>query len=157
MPLALLLACVALTTYLYDEDARLASRLAAGICTGFAALGLVGFVLASFAGLTPLAVALSALLTAAPLALLARADCRARLRFDLDDARRDLRAAFNRPSMRTTAPLALIICATLLFWLVYSRAMFGRGGEVLTGVDNNLGDLPFHLSIITGFVHGENF
>ena len=35
------------TTYLYDEGASLASRLCAGACIGLAALGLIGFVLAS--------------------------------------------------------------------------------------------------------------
>lgn len=162
MPFALLLACAAaaggtLTTYLYDEDAHLASRAAAGVCIGFAALGLFGFVLASVAGLAPLTSTLAGALTAAPLALLARPDWRARLRFDLEEARRDLRDAFGRPSLRTTAPLTLFACAALLFWLVYSRAMFERGGEIFTGVDNNLGDLPFHLSIITGFTDGRNF
>jgi hypothetical protein len=36
----------ALATYLYDEDATPAARLCAGACTGLAALGLAGFVLA---------------------------------------------------------------------------------------------------------------
>ncbi len=43
-------------TYLYDEAASLAARLCAGACIGLAALGLVGFVIASLLGLTPLAI-----------------------------------------------------------------------------------------------------
>ncbi|MDQ3907266.1 MAG: hypothetical protein M3268_02865, partial [Acidobacteriota bacterium] len=39
-----------LATYLYDERAHPAARLAAGAATGLAALGLVGFVLASLLG-----------------------------------------------------------------------------------------------------------
>ena len=51
MPFALLLALAAIAgatvlTYVYDRDAEIWSRLCAGVCLGFAALGLVGFVLA---------------------------------------------------------------------------------------------------------------
>jgi hypothetical protein len=166
-------------TYLYDEGAHPAARLAAGVPTGLAALGLVGFVISSFAGLGDLSLALSALVVAAPLALLARAGLRARLRHDARLLARDLGGAITRPSLRATAPLILVVCSLVLFWLVYGRVMFehdgatytgvdnnrprpqvvGRNddGAIYTGVDNNLGDLPFHLSIITSFVHGENF
>ncbi len=34
--------------------------------------------------------------------------------------------------------------------------MYVTPGEIFTGVDTNLGDLPFHLGVITGFAHGEN-
>ena len=54
-----------LASYLYDEDANFAARLCAGACIGIAALGLVGFVLASFLGLTPLAILLALLVTVA--------------------------------------------------------------------------------------------
>jgi hypothetical protein len=144
-------------TYLYDEGAHPAARLAAGVPVGLAALGLVGFVFSSFIGLGDLSLTLSALVVAAPLALLARADLRARVRHDARLFARDLREAVARPSLRATAPLVLVVCSLVLFWSVYERAMFERGGAIYTGVDNNLGDLPFHLSIITSFVHGENF
>jgi hypothetical protein len=144
-------------TYLYDEGAHPAARLAAGVPVGLAALGLVGFVLSSFIGLNELSLTLSALIAAAPLALLTRADSRAHVRHDARLFARDLREAGVRPSLRVTAPLVLVVCSLLLFSLVYERAMFERGGAIYTGVDNNLGDLPFHLSIITSFVHGENF
>jgi hypothetical protein len=144
-------------TYLYDEGAHPAARLAAGVPVGLAALGLVGFVLSSFVGLNDLSLTLSALAVAAPLALLARADLRDRVRHDARLFARDLREAVARPSLRATAPLVLVVCSLVLFSLVYERAMFERGGAIYTGVDNNLGDLPFHLSIITSFVHGENF
>lgn len=146
-----------LATYLYEDDAHLSARLAAGTPVGLTALGLVGFAVSSLAGLNALSLALSTLAVALPLAQLARASVRARLRFDARELARDVREALSRPSLRTTAPLFLIVCAIVLFWAVYSRAMFARAGAIYTGVDNNLGDLPFHLSIITGFVHGGNF
>ncbi|HEV7904262.1 MAG TPA: hypothetical protein VGO96_10510 [Pyrinomonadaceae bacterium] len=140
----------ALVTYLYDPDAHFFARLAAGACTGFAALGLVGFVFASFLGLAPASLLLSAVVIAAPLALLLKSDWRKRVRFDAS-------VAVTRPQLATTCALILLVISALVFWQVFGRAMYVRGGEIFTGVDNNLGDLPFHLSIITGFAYGENF
>ncbi|HZH90025.1 MAG TPA: hypothetical protein VEX70_05310 [Pyrinomonadaceae bacterium] len=160
--MALLLALVAiasgtLVTYLYDRDAHFLARLSAGACTGLAALGLVGFLVASLTGLTPASLLISAAVVAAPLALLAKSEWRERVRFDAGAAWRDVTSAFTRPQAATTGVLALSVASAILFWNVFRRAMFVRGGEIFTGVDNNLGDLPFHLSIITGFVYGENF
>src|ERR671937_677080 len=77
IPFACLLALAAIagataTTYLYDRDALLLSRLCAGVGVGFAALGLVGFVLASLLGMTPAALALAGAVVASPLLLLLR-------------------------------------------------------------------------------------
>jgi hypothetical protein len=155
--LALLaIASGALVTYLYDRDAHFLARLAAGVCTGFVALGLVGFVFASFLGLTSVSLILSAVVVGAPLALLLKGEWRGRVRFDASAAWRDVSAALARPQA-TTVALILFVVSMLVFWQVFARAMFVRGGEIFTGVDNNLGDLPFHLSIITGFVYGDNF
>lgn len=146
-----------LATYFYDEDAHFVSRLAAGTGVGFAALGLVGFVLASFLGLSVVSLLLSALVVSLPLALLLRADWRARVGFDLRAARRALGDALGRPGWRTTGLLVSFLLVALVLGLVFARAMFTRGGAVYTGVDNNLGDLPFHIAIISGFLHGGNF
>ena len=35
--------------------------------------------------------------------------------------------------------------------------MYQTPEGIFTGVDTNLGDLPFHLAVVTGFAHGENF
>lgn len=146
-----------LASYLYDEGAHPSARLAAGTATGLAALGLVGFVLASLVGFGAASLALSGIVVALPLALLVRADLRARVRFDARLLARDVRDALARPTLRATAPLVLTLCALVLFWLVFDRAVFTRAGEIYTGVDNNLGDLPFHAAIIESFVRGENF
>lgn len=147
-----------LVTYLYDRDAHFLARLAAGACTGFAALGLVGFVFASFLGLTPASLILSAVVIAAPLALLLKSDWRKRVSFDAG-------SMFVKPRTATgdefiislISACVLFLVSAFIFWQVFGRAMYVRGGEIFTGVDNNLGDLPFHLSIITGFAYGENF
>jgi hypothetical protein len=156
--MALLLALVAalsgvLLTYLYDEDAPLFARLGAGACVGFAALGLIGFIIASFIGLTLMSLALSALIVALPLAVLATRAWRERVLFDIRAGAREL----ARGEWRTLWPLALLLVTGVMFWFVFDRAFFAQQGALLTGVENNLGDLPFHLAIIEGFVRGANF
>ena len=79
------------------------------------------------------------------------------MRFDVRAAGHELRNAIARPTRSATLPLVLFLAAAVLFWLVFDRAFFAQNGELLTGVENNLGDLPFHLSIITGFAQGANF
>src|SRR5437879_13420569 len=56
----------ALLTYTYDEDAPLASRLCSGACLGFALMGLIGFVSASFLGLNEISIGLTELVLAMP-------------------------------------------------------------------------------------------
>src|SRR5260370_1454820 len=59
----------ALLTYTYDEDAPLASRLCSGVCIGFALMGLVGFIFASFLGLNEISIGLTELVLATPFLL----------------------------------------------------------------------------------------
>lgn len=160
MPFAFLLAVAALcggtlTTYFYDRDAPFAARLCAGTATGFAALGLVGFILASFFGLTPLTLVVSALITASPLALLLQREWREQAARDASEMWRRVRGEKGRDRKR--GMLVFYAGVALLFWLLFGRVMYVRGGEVFTGVETNLGDLPFHISIITGFAFGDNF
>jgi hypothetical protein len=147
----------ALATYLYDDSATVVARLCAGACTGLAALGLLGFIFASFMGLTPLSISLSAAVTALPLALLSDANLRARVRADLLDWSLALRRAVLRPAWSTTLPFVFYALIALLLWMVFERALFELPEGLYTGVLNNYGDLPFHLSVITGFARGENF
>src|ERR1041384_6585873 len=106
-----------LLTYLYDEDAPWHARLCAGTCVGLAALGLIGFIIASFISLTPASLALATLITALPLALLSQSAWRARVRFDLDASLRWLRRALTRPTKATTWPLVLSFPALLIMLL----------------------------------------
>lgn len=160
MPFALLLGLAALSsgtlaTYFYDRDAPLHARLCGGVCTGFTALGLVGFVLASFFGLSPLTLVLAAAIVCAPLALLGKPEWRRRIGDDMVDASRAVRRAISRGDGR--GALIFYAATALLLWWLFGRVMYVRGGEVFTGVETNLGDLPFHISIITGFAFGDNF
>jgi hypothetical protein len=158
MPFALLLALAAIAgafvlTYLYDRDASVWSRLCAGVCLGFAALGLVGFVLASLLGMGPSSLALAGLVCASPLLLLLSAGRRGRLALDVGEGVR----VITRPGRGSAGVLVFYAAAALLFWLVYARAMYQTPGGIFTGVDTNIGDMPFHLAVVTGFAYGENF
>ena len=162
MLLALLLALAAIAgafvlTYLYDDEAPLWPRLCAGVCLGFAALGLVGFVLASLLGMTTAALALAGAVCALPLLLLLRASVRARLAVDVSGAGRFLRRASTAGGRGEAGALVFYLVAALVFWLVFANAMYRTPEGIFTGVDTNIGDLPFHLAVITGFANGENF
>src|ERR1043165_3485668 len=75
-----------IATYLYDENASLSARLCAGAALGLAALGLVGFVVASFIGLSGSAILFSTVICCSPLALLTDNVIVSRLKQDLDRA-----------------------------------------------------------------------
>src|SRR5919198_2561476 len=160
MPFALLLALApvagaTLLTYLYDGEALFPSRLCAGVCMGFAALGLAGFVLASWLGMTPAALALAGAAGASPLLLLLRRDLRALAGQDIAGSARAVRRAF---ALRGGAgALVFYAAAALLFWFVFAHAMYQDARGIFTGVDTNIGDLPFHIAVVAGFAYGDNF
>jgi len=139
----------AAATYLFDDDAPLVARLAVGGPLGLAVFGLAGFVAASLLGLGPAAVAAGLLAAAAPLLAFADPDRRRRLGADA-------RAALAWPGRAELATVLFYVCMALLVWQVTGRAALFEGGAIGTGVDHNLGDLPFHLAIISGFAHGQN-
>jgi hypothetical protein len=147
----------ALLTYTYDEDAPLASRLCSGACIGLGALGLFGFILASFFGLTMATLALTGAVLATPLLLLINEARRAKVDDDWNRARQAIRRASARPDRWAVIYLLFYATVTIVMWLVFSRALLDRPDGISTGVLNNYGDLPFHLSVITRFAFGQNF
>ncbi|MEO8436666.1 MAG: hypothetical protein ABI596_17340 [Pyrinomonadaceae bacterium] len=147
----------ALATYLYDEDAPLASRLCSGACIGFAALGLIGFITASFLGLGPASLLLSAIVAGSPYALLINKQRRAEVRNDIAGTARQARRALLHPDGWTIIYVLFYAVVVVVMWFAFTRAMFERPDGIYTGVLNNYGDLPFHLSVITRFAFGQNF
>ncbi|HEX8774403.1 MAG TPA: hypothetical protein VF735_12565 [Pyrinomonadaceae bacterium] len=158
----LVLALIAVTggtlfTYLYDEDAPLVLRVCAGTFVGLCAFGLLGFIYASWLGLTLLALSLSAATVALPALALREPKRRARVLADVEVAVSSARRAVLHPTLRSASLIALYALVSILLWLVYDRAMFEQDGALYTGLSNNYGDLPFHLSVVTSFVKGTNF
>ena len=146
-----------IATYLYDENASLGARLCTGACLGLAALGLVGFVVASFIGLTGVAVAISAAICCSPIALFTDARYKHRISEDLDKTASSVRRFLSQPDARTFGYVLFYAFVALVFWQVFDRAVIEDETGLSTGLLNNFGDLPFHLSVITSFAYGNNF
>src|SRR5215468_7062611 len=88
----------ALFTYLYDEGASLASRVCTGVCVGFTAFGLIGFIFASFLGLNAVSIGLSVVVVSAPFLFLRNPGRRTLVQHDLARARQRIGTAISRPS-----------------------------------------------------------
>jgi len=144
-------------TYTYEEDEPLASRLCAGACIGFALMGLIGFVVALGLGLYGITLALTAVLTAGPLLLLFRASYRSRINADVDAAISGFRRAITRPNRWHFIYFLFYAAVAISMWLIFQRALLEEAEGIYTGVLNNYGDLPFHISVITRFAYGQNF
>jgi hypothetical protein len=147
-----------LVSYLYDEGAAFAARLCAGACIGIAALGLVGFVFASFLGLTPLAILLTLLLVISlPLLALRNPNRRVIIQQDLRATYRAIRQGYLDPSRLPFGYIVFYTVIAAILWRAFQRAMIDVPEGIFTGVLNNFGDLPFHLSVISSFAYGNNF
>jgi hypothetical protein len=153
----LAIASGALLTYTWDEDAPLASRLCTGACIGFAMLGLIGLVLSLMIGLTTLTLVVTVLLLATPVFLLRNAQRRREINADINRAIRAISRASSEPDRWVFIYFLFYAVVVILMWLVFSRAMLEKPDGIYTGVLNNYGDLPFHLSVITRFAFGQNF
>ena len=158
--LALVLLCAAsgtILTYLYDNGASFVVRVCTGVCVGVAALGLFGFVLASFIGLTNLSVILLAgLFFAAILLVVRKQQIRRRLTEDWSNTLASIGQTLLHPT-RVSLAVLLYLGVIVILWRVFDRAVIEDESGLSTGVLNNFGDLPFHLSVITSFVFGNNF
>ncbi len=158
--LALLLLVTAsgtLATYAYDEVGNFPARLCTGVCTGIAALGLIGFIVASFLGLTPLAILLTLGVLAAPLVILRNSRRRVAVQQDVMKAWRRFRDCIFHPSRIPLGYTLFYAIVAVILWRAFQRAMIDLPEGIYTGVLNNFGDLPFHISVITRFAYGNNF
>src|SRR5207302_4719203 len=107
-----------LLTYEYDEGAPLASRLCSGACIGFAAMALVGFVIALFFGLNPYSIGLTALTLAIPLLLLTRVATRNQLNDDINQALKAISRASARPDRWAFIYFLFYAGVMIVMWLV---------------------------------------
>jgi hypothetical protein len=146
-----------LATYLYDEGAAFAARLCAGACIGIASLGLIAFVFASFLGLTPLTILLTLAVQSLPLIVLRDPNRRAFVKQDLTNVYRSIRRAVSDPGRMPFGYVAFYLFVGIVLWTAFQRAMIESPEGISTGLLNNFGDLPFHLSVITSFAFGNNF
>ncbi|HEV2883515.1 MAG TPA: hypothetical protein VGW36_01585 [Pyrinomonadaceae bacterium] len=158
--LALLLFAIAsgtLATYLYDESDSFAGRLCAGACIGITVLGLAGFVFASFLGLTTESILLTLIVLLIPFVSLINRERRLAILGDLGRNIRSITGAISHPSRIPLGYTAFYLVVAAVFWQCFQRAVIETPEGIATGVLNNFGDLPFHLSVITSFAYGNNF
>jgi len=146
-----------LLTYTYDEDAPLASRLCSGACIGFACMALVGFIFALAFGLNAATLGITAALLASPFLLLTNSLTRDRLNTDIDQTLKAISRASSKPDRWAFIYFLFYAGAAIVMWLVFDRALLEKPQGLYTGVLNNYGDLPFHISVITRFAYGQNF
>ena len=146
-----------LLTYTYDEGAPLASRLSSGACIGFAAMALVGFVLALLFGLNPYTNGFTAALLLLPVLLLKSRSIRNQIDQDINQALKAISRASAKPDRWAFIYFLFYAGVAIVMWLVFDRALLEKPEGLYTGVLNNYGDLPFHISVITRFAFGQNY
>ncbi len=147
-----------IATYLYDSRASFAARLCGGACTGLASLGLIGFIFASFLGLTPVAIGLTVLLIlTVPFFVLKNSARSKAVQQDFTYTLQSIRRGLLHPGRLRPGYIIFYVAVAVILWRVFDRAMFELPEGIYTGLLNNFGDLPFHLSVITSFAYGNNF
>src|SRR5260370_9925388 len=134
-----------------------APRLCAGTCTGLALLATVGFIAASFLGLNHESVGIAAGLVSLPWLLLLKAGYRSQVASELEEVWQGTRQAVLHPAGAATGYAIFYISVAVLLGVIFAHVMFQRPDGIYTALTNNLGDLPFHLQIISSFAHGQNF
>ena len=147
----------AIVSYLYDENASLGARLCAGLCLGLTALSLIGFLVASLVGLTGPAIVISTAICCSPLALFTDPKIRQKVEHDFGSASSWTRRLFVRPDLWSIIHVVFYLVVVAVLWKVYDRAVIEDVHGISTGLLNNFGDLPFHISVITSFAFGNNF
>ncbi|HXI73961.1 MAG TPA: hypothetical protein VNG94_00145, partial [Pyrinomonadaceae bacterium] len=140
-----------LLTYTYDEGAPLAPRLSSGTCIGFAAMALIGFVLALLFGLNPFTIGFTAALLLLPVLLLKSRSIRNQIDQDINQALKAISRASSKPDRWAFIYFLFYAGVAIVMWLVFDRALLEKPEGLYTGVLNNYGDLPFHISVITRF------
>jgi len=146
----------ALLTYLYDFRASPLARIGTGACTGFALWGSFATLCTSVWQLDRALLVTTTVFILA-LALLLCGQIRCRVLTDISGSAGKLCQAYRRRDWREVRWFIFYGFLVMLLWRVFDRVMFESRGEVFTAFANNLGDLPFHLQVISSFVHGHNF
>ena len=154
---SLAIACGTFITYFYDEGSSFPARLCTGACVGLTSLGLIGFIFASFLGLTSLAIIITGVGLTLPFLALADATRKEKLIRDLHISWQSFRRAVRKPSRVLIGYFIFYAAVSIILWNVFNRAMIELPEGLSTGLINNFGDLPFHLSVITSFAYGNNY
>jgi hypothetical protein len=159
--LALATAGGTVATWFFETRSPLYARVAMGAALGCTILAFGGFIAASVLGMGLPAVAVAAALAGAPL-LAHFSPLRPRVLEDVrtaaDGVVADLKRIFGGGLTRADLTrAAYVIGLGLVIWFVADRTFFEQPDGLYIGNVNNLGDLPYHVAITTGFAYGSNF
>jgi hypothetical protein len=146
-----------LLTYAWDRTSSLGARAAAAVPIATALQGLAGYACASAFGMHAGTVWLVALALLAGGAAAARPAGIALLRRDAAACGPAVRAVLRGRHRPLVVGIVYVALLGALLAAVFDRAIVDADGAIATGVDHNLGDLPFHIAIVSGFVRGQNF
>ena len=117
----------------------------------------IGFVLASFWGLSGATIVVATVFLALPWLLLLNGDYRSNMLAEVRAAAQAFLTAVNYPRWNTTGYFIFYLLMAVLLGLVFGRAVFEKPDGIYTGLANNLGDLPMHMQVISSFTEGHNF
>lgn len=139
-----------LLTFLYQRHASFTLRLCMGACTGLALMATFGFFLSAALGLTLRSVALPTSLLILPALLLLRREVRTQMR-------NEITAGFAQwKALNAGGAILFYVALAVVLALAFGENIVQRPDGIYTGVANNLGDLPFHLNVISSLVDGHN-
>jgi hypothetical protein len=162
----MLLACLLLAiavlggttlTFLFEQSAPRAARLALGASIGLPLLAGFGFLFSLWLGLNAWSVFLSGAVMLLPFLLLVQPAYRSRvlaqwgLRSQTASSRRAAKSGGSNIGY-----VVFYVAIAVMLGLVFNRAVFERPDGIFTGVENNLGDLPLHFQVINSFAQGQN-
>src|SRR6185369_3890677 len=96
-------------------------------------------------------------IVALPLLSLKNSDRRTLVQQNLKATSRLMRQAFGNPTGLQRGYTLFYIVVGAILWRAFQRAMIETPEGIFTGLLNNFGDLPFHVSVITSFSFGNTF
>ena len=122
-----------------------------------AGLGLICFGFAMFLGLTVPAIILTTIVLALPLVALNNPVRRQLMQADALETYRTIHESVLNPRKIPFGYVSFYVIAAIILWSCFQRAMIELPAGYYTGLLNNFGDLPFHISVITSFAFGNNY
>jgi hypothetical protein len=136
----------------FDEKSPLRVLLAEGLCLGFALASLACFIASCYFGVGSGASATAFVLEVVPAAVLLYPQTRRSLFSRITGV---IHIPRSRPRSILFRAFACLVLAAAVVG-AFSVAMFREADGLYTAAVNNIGDLPFHLKVITSFSYGDN-
>ncbi|MFV0388511.1 MAG: hypothetical protein ACK5NT_07140 [Pyrinomonadaceae bacterium] len=140
-------------SYLFSKKETFLWRIAAGLIIGSCVYASVAFLLANVFGFSRFSLGVAFIICGLPSLMFFRKDFRKNFRDEFRQGKdRNQNAGMKR--LRRFAYYAIFL---FIFIAFFDRTMIIGADGIFTGGTQNLGDLPFHLGDIYGFLDANNF